>query len=157
MAPFRIREDALDWFRELRNDDSFEIDFDAYYFCFIAGISSKQKKKVPTDKTKELVDYFPARYRSRGNLLVGLFLMCEFDALGVTLAEKEAVHSEIRRLVSTDTQNRLSDEGVREYNKYANAGFEVLLEWFDQDRPRSLETFLGTFKKNVDDVLGSQP
>lgn len=155
MPPFRIREDALEWFGELYKDNSFEIDFDAYYFCFIAGICSKQKKNVPTEKTNELVDYFPGKYRSRGNLLVGLFLMREFEDLGVTLAEKEAVHSSIGRLVSPDAQNRLSDDGVREFNRYAHAGFETLFEWFDQDKPRSLETFLGTFKKNVEIVLGN--
>ena len=154
MLPFRIREDALRWFRELYNDDSFDIDFDAYYFCFIAGISSKQKKSVSSDKTKELVDYFPGKYRSRGNLLVALFLVREFEDLGVTLVEKEAVHSTIGRLVSPDAQNRLSDDGVREFNRYAHAGFEVLIEWFDQDRPRSLETFLGTFKEKVDIEIG---
>lgn len=35
----------------------------------------------------------------------------------------------------------LSGEGVREFNKYAHGGHEVLLEWFEY-RPRSLETFL---------------
>jgi hypothetical protein len=42
----------------------------------------------------------------------------------------------------------LSDEGVREFNKYSHGGYEVLLDWFD-DRPRALETFLRAFHRKV--------
>lgn len=158
MLPFRLRFDALHWFRDLYTNKSFGIDFDAFYFCFVAGIcaNAKQKENIPTDKTKELVDYFPGRYNSRGNLLISLFLIREFQALGVTLAEKETVHATIGRLVNSYSTNRLSAEGVREFNKYAHAGFDILLDWFDEDRPRTLETFLRTFKDHVEDAFSGE-
>lgn len=159
MLPFRIREDALNWFRDLKSDKSFDIDFDAFYFCFIAGICAKQKKTFATEKTNELVAYFPGKYSSRGNLLIALFLVREFEGLGVSLEERESINNTVGRLVTPYESSRLSDDGVREFNKYSHAGFDVLLEWFDQDRPRSLDTFLCTFKENVDKELEdlSQP
>jgi hypothetical protein len=151
MQPFRIRENARDWFKDLRAK-SFKTDFDSFYFCFIAGITAKRKQSVPLDDTAELVSYFPDRYSGRGKLLVALFLTRELEQLGVTMSEKHAVHSAIAKLVSPETPNFLSDDGVREFNRYAYGGYEVLLDWYD-DRPRSLETFLRTFKRKVDGIL----
>ncbi|MDP2398359.1 MAG: hypothetical protein Q8M53_08405 [Burkholderiales bacterium] len=148
--PFRIREDARKWFKDLR-EDGFSTDFDSFYFCFIAGISKSQKRDVPISETGELVDYYPDRYRDRGRLLVSLFLASELRALGVGMTEKKIVHSEISRLVKPDSPSYLSDDGMKEFNKYAFGGFDILIEWFD-DRPRNLETFLSGFKSRLDEV-----
>ncbi|WP_266029791.1 hypothetical protein [Brucella intermedia] len=148
MQPFRIRSDARLWFKDLR-EKAFKTDFDSFYFCFMAGITAKRKQSVPLDETAELVSYFPDRYNARGKLLVGLFLTRELEALGVTMQDRREVHSTIAQLVTPDAPNFLSDNGVREFNKYAHGGYEQLLDWFD-DRPRSLETFLRAYKRRVD-------
>lgn len=154
MQPFRIRKDARIWFKELLDvEKSFKVDFDAFYFCFLAGIAAKRKESAPNDETAELVPYFPDRYRHRARLYVSLFLSSELQLLGVTMAEKKTVHAEIGRLVDPSAPSFLSDDGVREFNKYAHGGFEVLLGWFD-DRPRTLETFIRSFKQKVDVQLG---
>ena len=72
------------------------------------------------------------------------------------MAEKKSVHAAISHLVQPEAANHLSDDGVREFNKYAHGGYEVLLEWFD-DRPRSLESFLRTFKLKIDAVSNIAP
>ncbi len=151
---FRIRRDAREWFRDIRSGltappgTPSAPDFDAFYFCFIAGITARRKKDTPTSATAELVENFPGPYRHRGRHLVGLFLRTELEYLGVSLDEKSAVRTEIRRLVHPSAQNFLSDEGVREFNKYAHGGYEVLQDWFD-DRPRALETFVRSFRMQV--------
>lgn len=158
---FRIRKDARDWFRDIKGDFTAPPgtpsapDFDAFYFCFIAGITKMQKKDAATGETAELVENFPGAFKSRGRLIVGLFLSKELEYLGVTLEEKKTVHAEISRLVQPEAPNYLSDEGVREFNKYAHGGYDVLLDWFD-DRPRSLETFLRSFRKKIQDELTSK-
>lgn len=152
MQPFRLRKDARSWFKQLYDDKSFKIGFDAFYFCFVAGITTGRKETVSQDETEELVDYFPEPYRQRGNLLVAMFLTKELEELGVTMADKKEVHSTMARLVSPDALSHLSDDGVREFNRYAHAGFDVLIDWFDGDKPRSLETFLRTFKNGVADA-----
>jgi hypothetical protein len=151
---FAIRIDARDWFKEIRTD--LDLDFDAFYFCFIAGVSTRpgRKKDVAASETATLVENFPGPYQSRGRLLVALFLSRELDYLGVSMTEKKPVHAAISRLVKPEAANFLSDEGVKEFNKYAHGGYELLLEWFD-DKPRSLETFLRTFKKKIDVAMQS--
>ncbi|MGH3715980.1 MAG: hypothetical protein ACRDT4_21340 [Micromonosporaceae bacterium] len=155
MQPFRIRQDARNWFKELRDKEkTLKTDFDSFYFCFIAGIAMKRKQPVPSDETAELVAYFPDRYAGRGRLLVALFLSQELDQLGVTMAEKKAVHSAVASLVNPEAPNYLSDDGVREFNRYAHGGYDVLLDWFD-DKPRSLDTFVRAFKQRIDAALAS--
>jgi len=66
--------------------------------------------------------------------------------------QRDLVHDEISKLVSPNTQSYLSDIGMREFNKYVYGGFNVLLDWFD-DRPRTLETFLIQFKRELDSVI----
>lgn len=149
MQPFRLRHDARPWFKELR-DHSFKIDFDSFYFCFIAGITVERKLQIDLDKTAELVTYFPDPYKTRGKLLVSLFLARELKALGITMDDRQSVHKMIAKLVMPNSPHFLSDEGVIEFNKYAHAGFDVLHhEWF-MDRPRTLETFLPAFKQKID-------
>lgn len=149
MQPFRLRLDARLWFKDLRDQGVFKIDFDAFYFCFIAGVIARRKESVPLDETAELVAYFPDRYSSRGKLLVGLFLKSELELLGVSMDERREVHSTIAKLVTPEAPNFLSDEGVLEFNRYAHGGYDQLIEWFE-DRPRSLETFLRAFKRRID-------
>ena len=155
MQPFRLRLDARQWFKDLRDQRVFKTDFDAFYFCFITGVIVKRKEAVPLDETAELVAYFPDRYGSRGKLLVGLFLKSELEVLGVSMDERREVHSAIAHLVATEASNHLSDEGVREFNKYAHGGYEQLIEWFE-DRPRSLETFLRSFKRRIDQEIADK-
>ena len=155
---FRIRRDARNWFKYIKSNLTAHAgtpsapDFDAFYFCFIAGVADMRKKDVTTGETAELVEHFPGPYKKRGRLLVGLFLGRELEYLGVALTEKRTVHAAISRLVQPEAANFLSDEGVREFNKYSHGGFDVLLDWFD-DQPRALESFLRAFRKKTDAIL----
>jgi hypothetical protein len=150
VTPFRIRKDAKNWFRDLRATE-FKTDFDAFYFCFIAGITTGNKDtNITVSDTDELVAYFPDRYRSRGRLLVALFLTRELRERGVGMGEREAVHAKIELLVDPTAPNHLTDEGVREFNKYSWGGYEVLLSKF-YDRPRTLDSFLREFKRMIDE------
>ena len=149
MQPFRLRLEARQWFKELRDQKAIKTDFDAFYFCFIAGVTTKRKEAASPEETAELVAYFPDRYSSRGKLLLGLFLKSELEVLGVSMDERRDVYSTISRLVTPEAPNYLSVEGVREFNKYAHGGYDQLIEWFG-DKPRSLETFLRGFKLKID-------
>lgn len=146
MLPFRIREDARTWFRELRErDKSFKIDFDSFYFCFMAGIATGRKRAVPTDETGELVAYFPKEYEAQERIMIAIFLTRELKELGLETGERHKVHKAVAELVSARS---LTDKGVGEFNKYAHGGFDVLQDWFD-DKPRTIDTFLRTFKRKL--------
>ena len=159
---FFIRKTARIWFRDIWDEFSAlpgakaAPNFDAFYFCFIAGIAENRKKDLPGDETAQLVPEFPEAYKSRGTLLVALFLNREIRSQGVLLTDRKRVRDDISKLVNPHAANHLSDYGVREFNKYSFGGYDVLLEWFDGDRPRSLETFLRTFKLKLDDAQSVQ-
>jgi len=145
---FQVQEDARTWFKDLMGK-GFDLDFDIYYFCFIAGVTTGRKADAAGKEVAEFIDYFPGRYRDRGRLLIALFLSKELAAYGVAMNEKQTVNKIVTDLTDPDAPSDLSAEGMREFNRYAHGGYDVLLEWFEE-RPRSLETFLRMFKQQVD-------
>ena len=151
--PFRLREEARDWFKGVRTD--LEVDFDAYYLCVLAGLATSRKAaELPTAQTAELTDDFPGPYRQNGRMIIALFLTRELKLLGVSYAERTTLHREVQRLVNPLSASHLSDDGMREMNKYAWEGLDVLKEWFE-DRPRALETFLPEYKCRIDKAADS--
>lgn len=158
---FAINIEARKWFGEIKNDltapqgTQSAPDFDAFYFCFIAGMTEMRKKDVPPAQTAQLVENFPGPYQRRGRLLLALFLSHELKYRDVPMDKKIDINDTISKLVDTDAPNFLSDEGVREFNKFAHGGYEVLLEWFDDDKPRTLEIFLRTFHRKIESARNS--
>ncbi len=143
---FRLRKDARKWFRHV--EDKLTLDFDSYYFCLLAGLAVGRKADVSTTETTELVDYFPGEYRSRGRLIVALFLSRELRALGIELAERALLHQEIQKLIDPLSSSHLSELGMKEANRYAYGGYEVLTEWFDES-PQHIDTFLVLFSRRI--------
>jgi hypothetical protein len=152
---FRLSNEAKHWFAELRrNRAGFDMDFDAYYFCLLAGIISNRKADVPTTESTELVDHFPGRYRSRGKLLIALFLARQLASAGVAMEEKSAVHSVVSELVDPSTASNLSSTGQAEFNRFAFGGLGVLREWF-LDRPERSHVFIRRFMEKLDEAIAS--
>lgn len=67
---FRLRKDTRVWFKEIV--DSFDRDFDMYYFCLMAGLSARHKVNTPNTETTELVQTFPEIYKKGARLIVGM-------------------------------------------------------------------------------------
>ena len=157
---FILRKDARDWFEPLHQSlvapsgVSQAWYFDAFYFCFIAGIVSGTKAPtLPTgDERIAVVEQFPGPYKGRGRLLVSVFLAHELGSLGVAMDDKQMVREAVSQLVDPHAPNYLTGDGVQELSKYAAGGFDVLMEWFDY-RPLVLEDFLQMFKRLVDEYV----
>ncbi len=137
---FRIKSEARDWFKYIRG--KMDWDFDCYYLCLMAGLAERRKIDAVQSETIELTQDFPAEYRSRGRIIVALFINTELEEMGISLKERAG-------LIDPHSASSLSNEGEREINKYANGGYEVLTEWFE-DKPRTLEAFLPLYKKKLD-------
>ena len=142
--PFRLRKDAREWFRGI--EDGFDLDFDIYYLCLMAGLAMGKKESVPTTQASELVDYFPVDYQSKRRVIVALFLSKELEALGISMSERDQVYGQIAKLVDPLTPSGLSDVGMREMNRYSYGGFDILAnEWFEE-QPRIMEVFLSLYR-----------
>lgn len=146
---FRIKNEAKDWFKYVR--PSMEFDFDYYYLCLMAGLASKQKgeQDLPQSETTELTQDFPGDYRLRGRVIVALFIKTDLELMGISLTERATLNEHIHKLVEPHSASGLSNEGERLINRYANRGFDILTEWFDE-KPRKLEIFLPLYKRKLD-------
>ena len=155
---FFIDKEARGWFKGISGEFGSAQgsrpapDFDAFYFCFITGIAKRRKKQLSAGQARQLVSSFPGVYDGRGSLLVALFLSHVLENRGIDSLERQNVRKVVSDLVHPQSENFLSDEGVREFNEYAFGGFEVLQEWFDSP-PTSLEVFLRTFKRRIDAAI----
>ncbi len=143
MADFRILKDAKAWFKDVYSkEEGFIIDFDAYYFCLMAGLGTGQKRlDLSISDTNELVQNFPGNYKDKSKIIVSVFLARHLSSLGVTLTDKKIAHIEISKLINPNSPNHLSEDGMKEMNKYAAAGYDQIISWFEE-RPRTLEAFL---------------
>lgn len=147
---FRLRSDAKKWFQAIKenNDNNFKEDWDIYYYCLLAGLVSE--RKIDANQTVDFNEGFTKRYMPRAKLLVGLFLSKEIKYCGVSFADKKQVHKVISDLIDPLSPNFLSDNGMKEFNKYSYGGFEELFD--NMEKPYTLEDFLISFddyiKKN---------
>lgn len=148
---FRLGKDAKEWFKYIR--PQMDYDFDIYYLCLMVGLKKNQdqKKDISQSDSTELTEDFPGDYRSKGRLIIGLFLLTEIKNLGINIGEREAINKNIRRYLDINSPSKLSNEGIKEMNKYSNGGFEALSEHFEE-RPRTLEAFLIQYKEYLDSL-----
>jgi hypothetical protein len=143
---FRLPNDAKNWFRFITNDkeSGFNIDFDIYYFCLMAGLNEGKKRPLTNSESYEFVQTFPKEYKTNRHLIIALFLKKEMDFLGVSLKEKEAINKELKHLIDPNSPTNLSDKGLRELNQYAFKGFEIFQDQFLSE-PKHLESFILEF------------
>lgn len=145
--PFRLRRDTRKWFQDIST--SFEVDFDMYYLCFVAGLAAGARNaQTKTAETTELVENFPGPYREKSRIIIALFLSLELQRLEIDRGDREAVHKQIVNLVDPRTPSQLSDAGMKLMNEISYGGFDVLTEEFD-DRPRSIEAFLSRYCRMI--------
>lgn len=142
--PFRLREDAERWFKELDGKDPTKTKFDLYYFCLMAGLANNRKRDISDVVAREIVDDFIQDYKPAQHLLIGLLVVAEVRRSGIDLLERDEVRNEFRRLVTPGTNTQLTDEGMRCMNEYANGGYDFLAE-STENPPTSPEEFLRNF------------
>jgi hypothetical protein len=147
---FRLRKEARSFFTEIRN--TYETDFQSYYFCLMAGLAARRKAAAAlTADTVELIDYFPKDFVPTSHLVVALFLRKEIEQYNVSMDERDQVYGIVNRLIDSRAPSCLSDQGFADMNKYAFAGFDILSERFD-DKPRSLEMFMIMYHRLVGEL-----
>lgn len=152
--PFRLREDAEQWFAALDGKEPAKTKFDLYYFCLIAGLASGRTSDATGLGAREIIDEFIQDYQPAQHLLIGLLVAAEVRRGGIDLDEKEAVRMVFRRLVTPGSKTQLTDEGMRCLNAYASGGYDFLAE-SRETAPTSpeelLRDFIGLIAEAVED------
>ncbi len=155
MASFRLPKDAVDFFKELRKNKRFSLQFDIIYFCFIAGIA--ENKKRPDMKQADLsdvVDEFPISYKSKRSLLVSLLIHRTITSMGIPLSDKKQVNDLLCKLIDPHSKTFMTDEAMKEFNYYVYGGYDVIRKWFSS-KPTELSSFLIEYKINLDRILNN--
>jgi hypothetical protein len=144
--PFRLREDARKWFAEIEGKPPIKTQFDLFYFCLMAGLTSGRHSN-PTHGGRaapEFIQMFIEDYRAAQRLIIGLLIVAELQRLGINLHEKLSVRKTIQALVDPQSPTNLTDEGMRMINEYASGGYDYISE-MRSSKPYTVEEFLRDF------------
>lgn len=146
MARFRLSNDAANFLDRL---SGFETAFDNYYFCVIAGLATGRSDEL---KSHEIVNYFVDDYKPVKHLLIGLLISAELKKSGISLSEKEAVRSKIKRLIDPASPTLLTDAGIQRMNSYADGGFLQIQEKLG-GKPDTTSQFLVSFAEMMNNFF----
>lgn len=154
MARFRMRNDAKAWFEKIAKFEHFKVDFDQYYLCLMAGFASG--RSTEGGASTEIVEAFVEEYKPASRFLIGLLVIAELKKSGIDVSEQGAVRTLFKRLVSPQSPNSLTDEGMRRMNAYASGGYDYLAEK-RETKPYSGEEFLRDYVQLIDEAIASEP
>jgi hypothetical protein len=140
MPDFRMRNDCRQWFSHIIGPGTPRTLFDGYYLCFLLGVSTRHTS-IPTDAgpAPVFVDGFVRPYDVCQRLLIGLMIDAELSGLGVEPTDRASVNRVVSDLAGP---GGLTPDGARRMDGYASGGYDLLIERYDEDEPRTFEEFL---------------
>ncbi|KAM3091288.1 hypothetical protein ACKFKG_26250 [Phormidesmis sp. 146-35] len=155
---FRMRQDAENWFFNIRGQKPIQTKFDLYYFCLMIGLATGRKsepaKRCP-DFT-DFVDNFVKDYKPYQRLIIGLLIRTELSRLGVVVTEKDEVRKLFVELVDPTSPTNLTDVGMERMNEYSSGGYDYLAEKLNS-KPYYVEEFLRTYAKLLRNAINQNP
>lgn len=143
---FQRRPEMDAWFAHLHKDNSLELLFDNYYLSLMIGLASLRDD--PLSNGDELVRRFPTPYFTVGKLVIGLLLIAETEKLGKKLTDKGDVEFLVNQYLDPNDANSLNEAGFERLNRYANGGFNYLVERHN-DKPYHADSFLAWYSKEI--------
>ena len=153
---FRMRQDAEDWFSNIKEQKPIQTKFDIYYFCLMIGFASG-RYSTPIVKCKQVTDFvdnFVKDYRPYQTLIIGLLLRAELSRLGIGIKEKEEIIKILLDLVDPKNITQLTDQGMDRTNEYASGGYDYLAEILDS-KPYRVEEFLITYTNILTEAVNN--
>ncbi|MBW4692624.1 MAG: hypothetical protein KME27_12750 [Lyngbya sp. HA4199-MV5] len=145
---FRMRQDAENWFSNIRDQKPIKTKFDLYYFCLMVGLATGRRSE-PTKRGSEVTDFtdnFVSDYKPYQRLIIGLLIRAELSRSGISVTEKDEVRKLFVDLVNPQNPTNLTDAGMDRLNEYSSGGYDYLAEKLDS-RPYHVEEFLRTYAK----------
>jgi len=152
---FRLSKEARSYFGNINQAASIkqlETDWDKYYLCAMAGI--KDRSRVPDEEEppagQEFVDYVIKTYDDQRYEIYGSLIAAEIDRQGIPWGQKEEIRQLMLNLLDSETNTRLSEEGTRVLNCYAEKGSRLIRS---EIRPQpELDQFLSEYYDLLDNL-----
>ncbi|WP_088892400.1 hypothetical protein [Leptolyngbya ohadii] len=155
---FRMRQDAENWFSNIRDQKPIRTKFDLYYFCLMLGLAANRRSE-PTKHCPEVTDFtdnFVSDYKPYQRLIIGLLIRAELSRLGVSVTEKDEVRKLFVDLVNPQNPTNLTDSGMDRLNEYSSGGYDYLAEKLDS-KPYHVEEFLRTYARLLRGAVAQNP
>lgn len=151
---FRIRQDAENWFSNIKNQKPIQTEFDLYYFCLMLGLATGRKSN-PSDRCADWeIGYFINDYKTSQRLIIGLLIRTELSRLGIEVTEKKEVRQLFNELVDPTSRSHLTELGMDRLNEYSSGGYDYLAEKLSS-KPHYVEEFLRTYDKLLKEAVDS--
>jgi hypothetical protein len=154
MADFRLREDADEFFRHLKDQSPFRSMWDFYHLCSMLGVFG-QRSSDPSEEdiaAPVFVQHVIDDYKPTELIVVALILLAQMAKVGYRVEDRKAVQRLLTQLINPRAPG-LGPEGVTLLNRYASGGFDLLVERYGDVAPRTPEEFLPRYAKLLDEVI----
>lgn len=150
---FKLSKEARSYYANINKATSInelETDWDKYYLSAMAGI--KARSRVPDEEEppakQQFVDYVIQAYEDQKYEIYGSLIAAEIDRQGIPWGQKEEIRQLMLNLLDSDSNTRLSEEGTRALNCYAEKGSRLVRS---EIRPQpELDQFLKEYYELLD-------
>jgi len=152
MPDFRLREDCRRWFGHISKRTPFSTLFDSYYLCFLLGVAARHTSNPSKGaEAHAFVATFPRPYDQQQRLLIGLMIDAELVRLGIEPTDRASVNRIVNEIAGP---GGLTSQGAARMNNYASGGFDLLIEEYREDEPRTAAEFLPRYLRILDAASG---
>jgi len=144
---FNMSNDAKRYFNKLNESKhgKLETQFDFYYLCLLAGF----RYMTPSNyKGEEFIDQFPRSFVSQREQIIGLLIATQINKDNIDIENRARLERLMLALVKPDSPSRLSNDGERLMNQYAENGFQRIINEIPTP-PNNLDTFLIEYYKKI--------
>lgn len=152
---FRLSKEARSYYGNINQNSTInklDTDWDKYYLSAMAGI--KARSRVPDEKEppaeQEFVDYVIQSYEDQKYEIYGALIVAEIEREGIPWGQKEEIKQLMLTLLDSNTNTRLSDEGIQVLNCYAEKGSQLIRS--EIMPPPKVDTFLERYYELLDDL-----
>lgn len=152
---FRLSKEARSYFGNINNASSLnelETDWDKYYLSAMAGI--KARSRVPDDEeppaSQQFLDYVIPAYDDQKYKIYGSLIVAEVEREGIPWGQKEEIRQLMLNLLDSESNTRLSEDGIRVLNCYAEKGSRLIRS---EIKPQpQLDEFLELYYEFLDEL-----
>lgn len=147
---FSLSKAAKEYFKKI--DDAsktgkFESMWDYYYLCLMAGFKDGRLGDDPN--VEEFYKEFHSSYDSSKYQIMASLVSAEIRRQGIINADAEEIRKLMLNLLDKDATTKISKDGLKLMNRYADRGFKLITEKIPQ--PSELDEFIKNYYENFID------
>lgn len=150
---FKLSTDARAYFRDISDNSStgkFDTLWDQYYLCAMAGIKSRSRVPDDEEPSKEFSSEVIQDYDDQKYEIYSALIVAEIEREGVPWDEEAEIREMMMTYLSSDTATRLTDQGTKALNCYAEKGFKLIRD--EIPAPPELDEFIRAYHQLLQEM-----